>query len=122
MTTTQKLMGLGLAPLVAAQIAGDNASSLTATGATQVTALLVSSDIAVVTTAAAGTGVIIQSNLNVNDSKVIANLGVNALLIYPPVGGTINLLAANAGLSVPSGKVAQVWQTSATQFVGVVSA
>lgn len=122
MTTQTKIMASGMPAMTAVQIAGDNTSGITALGATQGTAQAVFSDINVVTVAALSTGVILPSNRTVNDSMMVANLGANALSVYPPVGGNINAGAVNVAFSVPVAKVATFWQTSAVQWIALLSA
>lgn len=95
----RKLVASGLSGPLANAVCGDVANSLTATGSTQATALQLQADINRFTTVAASTGAILPS-LNPGDSCVVFNGGASALLVYPPVGGTINALAANAGYSV----------------------
>jgi len=83
---------------------GKVATGLTAAGTTQTDALQLDSDINVVGTAAASTGVKLPP-MDVADACVVHNLGANAVLVYPGVvGGVINALAANAGFSVGAGK------------------
>lgn len=94
------MMGSGIPAAAAVAITGSTTSGLTAAGTTQGTALAVSDDVNVVTTTAAGTGVILPSNLTKNDRMVVSNHGANALLVYPPTGGAIDNGTANAGLSV----------------------
>jgi hypothetical protein len=102
------MMGAGLAPLTAGAVAGSLIDTMTATGSTQATALQLSADNNIVTTAAAGTGVILpfQANTTPGDSVTVTNLGANALLVYPVVGGAVQAGATNAGFSIPTLKSA----------------
>lgn len=104
------IMGSGASSLLAANINGVGVSGLTATGSTQATALLITSCSNIINTAAASTGVRLpgatESRAGVGDIIAVYNLGANALAVYPPVGGTINLIAVNTALSVPTGKAA----------------
>lgn len=54
-------------------------------------------------TVAASTGVRLPAS-SAGARIVVFNMGANALAVYPATGETINLLAANASLSVASGK------------------
>lgn len=99
------LMAFGLQGFVAQAIVGDVANNLTAAGSTQGTALKLSAANNVVTTTAAATGVQLPV-LGTGDFIEVANLGANALLVYPVTGGTIQGGAANAGFSVPTLKTA----------------
>lgn len=99
MAQGRKLVTAGLPGPVANAIVGDVANNLTATGSTQATALQLQADVNRFTTVAASTGAILPA-MNPGDQVVVFNGGASALLVYPPVGGTINALAANAGYSV----------------------
>ena len=81
------------------------ANNLTAAGTTQANALALSAVNNIVTTAAASTGVRLPST-GAGDGVIVANLGANALLVYPVVGGSIQGGATNAGFSVPTLKTA----------------
>lgn len=105
MSYIANLMAFGTAPALAQAIVGDVGNSLTAAGSTQGTALDLTAANNVVTTTAASTGVQLPPT-NAGDCVTVANLGANALLVYPIAGGVINALAANAGFSVAAGKVA----------------
>jgi hypothetical protein len=89
----------GLSAINAQMIVGTVANSLTATGATQATALPLAGDINRFTTVAASTGALLPS-MNPGDSIQVFNGGANALLVYPPVGGAVNALSTNTGYSV----------------------
>lgn len=83
-------------------------TGLVATGATsQANSLEVGADVNVFGTVAATTGARLQP-MERGEGIVVANHGANALLLYPPVGGTLNGLAANASVSVPVNKPAIV--------------
>ena len=105
MAQVQSLMAFGCGPFLAQALVGDVANGLTAAGSTQGTALKLASVNNVVTTAAASTGVQLPS-MGTGDAIVVANLGANALLVYPVTGGAIQTGAANAGFSVGAGKTA----------------
>lgn len=94
------LTGSGLAAQAAINLVGSVANNLTAAGSTQATALLVSADVNVVTTAASSTGVILPSTLSAGDFLEVVNYGANTITVYPPVGGKINNGTLNAGKTV----------------------
>lgn len=102
--------------------AGTVATGLSAAGSTQATAAPIVEDFSVFSTVAAGQGAILPAQSDRLDSYEVANLGANALLVYPPVGGTINALAANAGFSVAAGKVASFKKVNGTLYIACVSA
>lgn len=105
MAQVQTLMAYGLSAFTAQALVGDVANNLTAAGSTQGTALKLSAVNNVVTTAAASTGVQLPS-MSTGDGVTVANLGANALLVYPVTGGTVQGGAANAGFSIPTLKTA----------------
>ena len=84
-------------------------TGISAAGATQGTATALLSDVNNVTTVAAGSGVILTTTA-VGSYITVLNSGANALLVYPPVGGTIDGQATNTPISIP---VSQVWSGSA---------
>jgi len=104
---SRNLTGTGLPPLAAQAIAGTVNDGLTAAGTTQATALLISGDLNVFSTVASGAGCILPVG-GENDTYSIINDGANALLIYPPVGGTINGGAVNASASLAAGSAIQI--------------
>ena len=83
------------------------ATALTATGSTQATALLVTSELSLFGTVAASTGAILPLNAEPGDELVVVNGGANALSVYPQTGATINGGSANAAFSVAAGKSAR---------------
>lgn len=99
MAVQQRLTAAGFSAQMAQAVEGTVANSLVATGTIQGNALALPADINRFGTVAAGTGAIIPP-CNGGDELTVVNAGANALLVYPPVGGTINSLAANAGYSV----------------------
>jgi hypothetical protein len=99
MPLQQRLVVAGISAVQAQAQCGTVQNSLTATGSTQATALSIPADVNRFTTVAASTGAILPA-MNPGDEVQIINAGANALLVYPPVGGTINALGANAGYSV----------------------
>jgi hypothetical protein len=116
------IVGSGIAAQAGNYLSGIAADNLTATGSTQGTALLLPADYNTVTTTAASTGVIMPINGQPGDETFVANLGANALTIYPPTGESINALAANAGYSLAAAKSAYLAKVSATRWVTLLSA
>lgn len=86
-----------------------SATGLTATGTNQATALLLATNINVVTIVAAGTGVLLPVHnlsgnaLPIGTSIKVLNRGANNLLCYPPSSAAIETLAANAPVTIVSG-------------------
>ncbi len=102
MSYPSRLMGSGISGQAAQEICGRVLDNQTATGTTQADALLTTASHVIVTTAAAGTGIRLPAP-EAGAEVTVKNLGANALLVYPAVGGVINALAANAGFSVAAG-------------------
>lgn len=122
MARNSKMISGGVSSVLATLLVGD-LQSVAAAGATQATAAQATGDNIIVTSAAAGTGIILAGPaFSAGDSVQVANLGANAVLVYPPSGGVINALAANAGFSVAAGKVAMFIARSAVNFAAGVSA
>jgi len=117
----QKIVGVfGAVPRpTALAMLADLETGVTAAGSTQATARLLTAANTVVSTAAAGTGVIIPASLELGDVTTVTNLGANALLVYPPIGGVIQTGATNAGFSVATGKQVVVKKVTATLFVAM---
>lgn len=129
MARQQNIAALGIPPATAQAIVGRVADDLTATGSTQGTALPLPADINRVTTAAASTGVILPPlatggtlGIRPGDEIIVINSGANAVLVYPPVGGTVNALSANAGFSVAAGGRAQFTTTNGLAYFAILSA
>jgi hypothetical protein len=122
MTTVRNLMGSGTAPQAAQAAVGFPSNSLTATGNSQGTALLLPSDFSIFTTVAASTGAILPSNTTPGDWYTVVNHGANALSVYPPTGGKIANGSANAAFSVGANKTAQFQSIDGTNFAASLSA
>lgn len=117
-----RLVTAGLSAVEAAAICGTVANSLTATGSTQATALALPADVNRFTTVAASTGAILPA-MNPGDSMVVFNGGANALSLYPPVGGIINGLSANAAYSVAAATpTVEIICVTPTQYLAQQSA
>jgi hypothetical protein len=77
---------------------------LTATGSTQVTALLLTGDWNDFGTVAPGAGCQIPKQFIQGSDVTIHNGGTNTLSIYPPPGWQIDALGVNAPYLLPAGK------------------
>jgi hypothetical protein len=121
MTTIRNLMGTGSSGQAAQASCGMLTNNATATGSTQGTAYALPSDFVVFTTVATGTGAILPK-ASPTDWYTVVNHGANALLVYPPTGGTISTGATNAGFTVGAGKTAQFQAISSINFAASVSA
>lgn len=115
------LTGSGISGGAATYLNGTASDGATAAGSTQTTALAMPGDNVAVTTTAASTGIILPV-CSPGDEQFIANLGANALTVYPPVGDAINALSANAGYSLAAGKSAFFVKTGAARWCSLLSA
>jgi hypothetical protein len=117
-----KLTGAGVPPLATQVIRGTVSNNLTATGTTQAGALLMSDDVNVFTTVGSGAGALLNANLGPGDTQDVFNSqATNALLIYPPSGGTINNGTLNASISLAANKAAQFRSVNGLNFYYVVT-
>jgi hypothetical protein len=125
MPTQSNLIGSGCPALQAQASVGIVKGGLTAAGTNQGTAAACPSDFNVFTTVASSTGAILPatgSMYQVPDQLVVVNHGANALTVYPPTGGTIGTNAANAGVSVPAGKMGFFYVVGSNAYAYSVSA
>jgi hypothetical protein len=87
----------------------------TATGTNQATAfLLLDGGYHEFTTVGSGSGASLPVVMPWSREITISNNGANALLIYPPAGGTIDRV--NSSVSLPAGSSATYWATSPTNW------
>lgn len=125
MPTQANLLGAGCAPLQCRASMGFPSSALTALGTTQGTALVLPTDFNIFTTTATATGAILPATgfqYQITDTIIVVNHGANALLVYPPVGGTIANAAVNTPLSVPAGKASWFLIVATNAYAASVSA
>lgn len=120
MSLGHKLKGSGLSDLAVAAIGYDAASGLTATGTNQATAYSLTASDNEFTTVASGTGAILYAGTP-GDSQVVYNGGANALTVYPPSGSSINGLAANAGILLPTNTSCMFKCLTSTRWTGILS-
>lgn len=121
MAIQQRLMGSGLAPQAAINIAGDVSSGLTATGTNQATALTLTSAINEFTTVASSTGALLPP-MSPGDAVYVYNGGSNTLSVYPQGTNTIANGSASAAFSVGTNKGCYFIQVSSTRAGVLLSA
>lgn len=93
------LTGAGISALASTVLVGTVTDAQTATGtSSQANSFAIADHVTRFSTTAANTGARLPSTLTAGDELVIMNGGASTLLIYPPVGGTINGAATNATL------------------------
>ena len=108
---SKKLTGSGFSPLQAAMLLGDVDNGLAnagivAAGTTQATAYAISAVNSVFAGVPDGGAAVLPQALQVGDELTVVNLGANALTVFPPLGGTLNNGALNAGTAVAANSMA----------------
>lgn len=96
-----------------------NVDTLAATGSTQADAAQVvtaSGGLVTATAADATKGIVLPPSPAVGYVVEIKNVDNAVLKVYPAVGGTINVLSANAAISLAARVTAKFVATSATQW------
>lgn len=121
------LMRTGMSALMALTVGGgsDRDLAVTATGSTsQANSYAIVGALTEVTTCALGNGVRLPTEVMNGDTFMISNKGASPCLLYPPTGGTVNLQAANASVTIAPGGVAIVKALTNLNFIatGVTSA
>lgn len=107
-----------------AVLEGTRQRTIAAAGSAQADAALIGANITVVTAASGTNGVVLRKAKSGNPytGMVYSSAATNALLVYPPVGGTINNGTANAALSVAARKPIFFVAVSAVDFIVNVGA
>lgn len=90
-------------------------SGATATGTTQGTALLMTTEWIEITTTPVNSGVVLPG-FGAGVPNSVFNEGANSLNVYPPSGSRINNLGVNTPYALASGKMQVFSQTTPTQF------
>lgn len=88
-------------------------ATLSAAGADQSGATPITAQFNVVTTVAAGAGVILPTTLNTK--ILIINRGANDLSVYPPLNAQLESYGTNVAVSIPVGNSAEFIMTSSSQ-------
>lgn len=89
------------------QVLDPTPATIAAAGTTQATAAALVNDVSVITNNTATNGVILPVATAGQTMYVTPALVTNAPLVYPPLGGTINFGAVNAGVAITARKMAQ---------------
>jgi hypothetical protein len=95
-------------------------ATVSAAGTTQATATAIATDLTIVTTTAAGAGVVLPTGA-AGKYFTVVNKGANSLLVYPASGAIIDGQAANAAITVPVNGVIEFWGSSNTQWYSTVN-
>lgn len=116
-----KVFSAGL-PIPLMECMCKDVASVSAAGTTQGTATELTAADSEITTAAAGSGVILHSTLSTGDQQTVFNAGANAVKVYPPTGMKINALATNTAMSLATNTGCLFKCVSSTRVFGVLSA
>jgi hypothetical protein len=87
--------------VITAMLFGDTGGGIAAAGTTQTTATTCTGDHERVTSGSNGAGVILKAG-NREDIRSVSNQTTNSILVYPPVGASINGTAANTAAVLPA--------------------
>lgn len=96
-------------------ILGSSSAAVTAAGATQATATVLTSDTNVITTAPVGSGVVV-SGAPLGKYAVIINRTANAVVVYPSAGHAFDGLATNIGISLPASGFLEMFGVSSSNW------
>ena len=116
-----KVFAAGL-PIPLVECICKDVATVSAAGTTQGTATELTAADSEITTVAAGSGVILNSNLSAGDQQTVFNAGANAVKVYPPSGFKINALATNAAMTLATNTGCLFKCVSSTRVFGVLSA
>ncbi len=102
-------------------------STIIGAGTNQATATAITTANTIVSTVAAGTGVVLPSSasvppVNTNDRLHVANHGANTLACYPPVGGSLSNNAVNVPALIAPNKCADFYCIDGTNYTAILSA
>ena len=123
MAQKSKLIGSGISPFAANQMAAGTVSNTqTAAGtSSQTNSFAIIDDVTVFTTAASNSGARLPLGSNPGDTFFIANNDANTMLIYPPTGGALNNGTVNTGsVSLTTHKCAQCISVDGTNYMVIV--
>jgi hypothetical protein len=122
MTQETKVIGQGIWGEASQQlIIGDVLTGQTASTTTQATATAITADITVFSTVAS-TGAVILPSGGAADILIMNGQATNALIVFPPIGGTINIGAANASYSQAVSKCARYVTADGMAWYAMISA
>ena len=98
---------------------GARQKSVAAAGSSQTDAALIGANISIVSGATGSNGVVLRpvKGNTMYAAMVYSSAATNALLLYPPSGGTINGGTANASISITARKPAMIYSISPLNFI-----
>lgn len=97
-------------------------TGITAAGSTQGTATALASFLNVVSTATALQGVRLSSSWTTGFDQTVFNQSGTAIKVYPPTGFQINELGTNAAMILADNTAVKFYQSTSTQWIGILSA
>lgn len=104
-------------------IEGAAQRTVASAGSNQATAALIGANVTLVTGATGATGVVLRRAKGTSYGGMIySSAATNALLVYPPVGGTINNGTIDAAFSLPARKPVQFYSIDNINFIFNLSA
>ncbi len=120
MPTADDLVGLGM-PAQVSEILGGNPNALTGAGTTQADAAKVLTKNTELS-GASNSGVVIPTTASVMRPYYFYNSGANSVIVYAPVGGTLNSAASTTGLTIATHKGAILWQYKKGAWASILTA
>ena len=109
------------AGVLAPGLLGSSNNAVTAAGSTQGTATAITTDVSVITSAAAGTGVIMPMAVG-GKCAVVVNRAANAILVYPASGHYFDGYSANAPLTIAPNSYLEMYGANASSWFTTLQA
>ncbi len=123
MPLAKNVMRGGVSAAAARALNGNEVqATITAAGTTQGGAAALEGDVNIVSTATTGQGVRLSAYAIQGDSQIVYNNTSADIKVYPPTGGNVNQLSANAGFVLAPYTAVNVYKVTGTQYVGFISA
>lgn len=91
--------------------------SVAASGSSQTDAALIGANVSLVSGASGTNGVVLRKGKAQYTGMIYSSAATNALLVYPPAGGTINNGSVNSPFSVTARKPAIFTSTTLIDFI-----
>lgn len=121
MAITKQIVGSGIPPLAAANVAGSVQNGQTALGTNQATAFVLSAAYTEFTSAAGSTGCTPQSDAAPGDLYIVFNNNTTqTITFYPPGADTINNAASN--FAIATNKTVILLKIAATKWCSLLTA
>lgn len=118
----KEIMSAGISSAVAKATVGTVGFELTSSGLTQDAAYEMVHGINVFTTVAAGTGTILNSEMEVGESVFIINATGNDLKVYPSLGADIDGAATNTAITLAAADRCIIAKVANDAFASILGA